>query len=90
MLCAFKEQGGTVIFTEEIPEYINGIKCGKVIDLAKKCIVTNIDHIAENIPESCRLISLDIGEESERQFIRTTVRNFGDMGMTMYYICNFS
>ena len=26
MLCEFKRQGGTVIFTEEIPEYLNGVK----------------------------------------------------------------
>lgn len=90
MLCEFKKQGGTVIFTEEIPEYLNGVKCSKVIEFAKECVITDSKNIADNIPESCRLISLQIEDESERQFIRTTVRNFKEKQMTMHYICNFS
>ena len=90
MLCEFKNQGGTVIFTEEIPEYINGIKSDKVIDFAKECIVTKSSNIAEKIPENCRLISLSIEDESQKEFIRSTVRYYRDKGMTMYYLCNFS
>lgn len=90
MLCEFENQGGTVIFTEEIPEYLNGIKNDKVLDFAKDCIITNTGNIAENIPESCRLLYFEIADESQKQFIRTTVRNFSENGMTMYYICNFS
>lgn len=90
MLCKFKEQGGTVIFTEEIPEYLNGIKSDKVLNFAKDCIITSTENIAENIPESCRLLSFGITDESQKQFIRTTVRNFSENGMTMYYLCNFS
>ncbi|MDD6478982.1 MAG: glycosyl hydrolase [Oscillospiraceae bacterium] len=90
MLCKFKNQGGTVIFTEEIPKYLNGVKSEKVIDFASKCIITNSAHIAENIPESCRLISLEIEDKLQKEFIRTTVRQFNDRRMTMYYLCNFS
>ncbi len=90
MLLEFKKQGGTVIFTEEIPEYLNGVKSGRVIDFAKECIITNCEHIDENIPESCRLLSLKIADESQNKYIRTTVRSFRDKGMTMYYLCNFS
>ena len=90
MLCAFKKQGGRVIFTKEIPEYLNGVKSDRVIDFARDCIITDSEHIAENIPASCRLISLHIGDESQRKFIRTTVRHFKEMQMTMYYLCNFS
>jgi len=90
MLLEFKAQGGTVIFTEEIPEYLNGIKTDKVIDFAGECIITNSENIAENIPENCRLISLEIADQSQREFIRTTVRCFKKSRMTMYYLCNFS
>ena len=90
MLCSFKNQGGIVIFTEEIPEYLNGIKSGKVLDFARDCIITNSKNIAESIPEGCRLLSLDIADKSQNEFIRTTVRKFRENGMTMYYLCNFS
>jgi len=89
MLCAFKNQGGTVIFTEEIPQFLNGIKSDRVIDFAKDCIVTKSVNVAEKIPENCRLISLSIEDELQREFIRTTVRYYRDKGMTMYYLCNF-
>ena len=90
MLYEFKKQGGTVIFTEEIPEYLNGIKSDRVIDFSKDCIITSSDNIAENIPESCRLISLEIADRTQKEFIRSTVRYFSDKQMTMYYLCNFS
>ncbi len=90
MLVEFKNQGGTVIFTDEIPEYINGIKTDKVINFAKLCINAELGYIAENIPENCRLISLEIEDKKEKEFIRSTVRGFKDKGMTCYYICNFS
>ncbi|MBR5923141.1 MAG: hypothetical protein IKZ59_05040 [Clostridia bacterium] len=88
-LVEFKNQGGTVIFAGEIPGYLNGIKSDAVVKFAKDCTVVNTENIAENIPESCRLFSLDIGDESQSRFIRSTVRRFGDSGMTAYYICNF-
>ncbi len=90
MLLQFKNQGGTVIFTEEIPEYLNGIKTNKVSQFAKNCIITDCEHITENIPESCRLLSIYINDKSQSEFIRSTVRRFDDNKMTMYYICNFS
>lgn len=88
MLLEFKKQGGTVIFSEEIPEYINGIKSGRVKDLAKNCVISDADGIPGNIPEECRLLSLRIADESQSGFIHTTVRRFPDIDMTMYYICN--
>ena len=90
MLCKFKKQGGIVVFTEEIPTYLNGVKSNKVIDFSKDCIITDCGHVAEHIPESCRLLSLYMDDESQRAFIRTTVRHFREEGMTMYYLCNFS
>lgn len=89
MLCVFRSQGGTVIFINEMPEYLNGVKSGEVTDFAKNCTVTDCAHLAENIPENCRLLSLYIADKSQRGFIRTTVRQFSDMKMTMYYLCNF-
>ena len=90
MLCEFKGQGGTVIFMEEIPEYLNGIKSNKVIEFSKDCIITNTKALAESIPEGCRLISISVEDESQSEFIRTTVRQFREKRMTMYYLCNFS
>ena len=90
MLCEFKHQGGTVIFTEEIPEYINGVKSDKVVEFAKTCIITDTANIAENIPQNCRLISIEVDDESQKQFIRSTVRRFSGYNMSMYYLCNFS
>jgi len=89
MLLEFKKQGGTVIFTEEIPEYLSGIKTDRIINFAKDCIITNTENIAKNIPQSCRLFSLQIADQSQSRFIRSTVRYFKENQMTMYYICNF-
>ncbi len=89
LLCEFRKQGGTVIFTEEIPEYLNGIRSDKVMKFAKECTIANSKRIAEKIPGSCRSLSICIGDEAQREFIRTTVRHFRKHGMTMYYICNF-
>lgn len=88
MLLEFKNQGGIVIFTEEIPEYINGIRTDKVINFSGECVITNNKNLAENIPENCRLISLETDDESQKGFIRTTVRQFKEKNMTMYYLCN--
>ncbi|MBE6728193.1 MAG: hypothetical protein E7562_06075 [Ruminococcaceae bacterium] len=89
MLCEFKGQGGTVIFTEEIPKYLNGVKCERIIDFANNCIITDSLHIAENISKDYRLLALNLDDESQSQFIRSTVRYFSQQQMTMYYICNF-
>lgn len=90
LLLAFREQGGTVLFTEEIPEYVNGVKSREVIDFAKGCVITDTAQIIGNIPENCRSISLEISDRSQRAFIRSTVRYFKEQQMTMYYLCNFS
>ena len=89
MLCELKRQGGTVVFIKEIPGYLSGVRSGRVAALAKQCIITDCENIAENVPENCRLLSLCVADKSQRGFIRTTVRQFGDMKMTMYYLCNF-
>ena len=89
MLVRFKNQGGTVIFTEEIPEYVNGVKSDKVINFARDCIVSDIKSMPESIPENCRLLSVSVDDESQKEFIRTTVRRFSEAEMTMYYLCNF-
>ncbi len=89
MLVSFKNQGGTVIFTEELPCLADGVKTDKVINFAKNCIITDYENIPESIPESCRLISLETKDKSQNGFIRSTVRYFSDKEMTLYYICNF-
>ena len=86
LLLKFKNQGGTVIFTGEIPEYVGGVKSDKVLSFAKSCITASCADFTESIPESCRLFSLCTDDKAQ---IRSTVRRFEDMGMTMYYLCNF-
>ena len=89
MVCEFKKQGGTVIFVDEIPEYLDGIKSDKIKDLVKDSIVTDCKHLAEFIPENCRLMSVETSIEPKKAFIRSTVRRFDTLKMTMYYLCNF-
>lgn len=89
MLCNFKEQGGLLIFAGEIPEFIDGKKTDKVLKLADGCIKTDIKNIDSYIPNSCRSIDIELDDDSQKPNIRSTVRIFKDMGMTMYYICNF-
>ena len=88
LLCDFKNQGGTVIFTGEIPEYINGVKTEKVISFSENCILTSALKLPESIPGSCRFFTLDTSDKSQRRFISSTVRHFPDIGMTMYYLLN--
>ncbi len=89
MLAEFRKQGGTVIFTDEIPEYLDGVKSSEITDFAKTCVKADCGHIAERISDDCRSIWAQI-KDTERKFIRSTVRHFSNMSMTMYYICNFS
>ncbi|MBQ9387248.1 MAG: hypothetical protein IJU01_01135 [Lachnospiraceae bacterium] len=88
LLCEFKKQGGSVIFTEEIPEYINGIRTEKVREFAKDCVTADSAHIAGFVPDDLRLFSLDAAP-GDKCRLRSTVRYFEKERMTMYYVCNF-
>ncbi len=90
MLEEFARQGGTVIFTEEIPEYLDGVRSDRIKEFAKNRTVAGVENIAAGVPESCRLLTLSVADESQSRFIRSTVRCFDGEGMTAYYICNFS
>lgn len=89
MLCEFKTQGGTIIFTGEIPEYTDGIKTEKIKELADSSIRCNLDNLTENIPYDCRFVSVDYENKEKEHFIRSTVRHFENEKMTMYYLYNF-
>ncbi len=89
ILCEFKLQGGLVIFTDEIPQYLNGIKSEKVKQFADSCIVTTTSNFTEYISDSFRLFSVDFDDKSQSKFTCSTVRKFKDKKMTMYYLCNF-
>ena len=89
MLCEFKKQGGTVLFTEELPAYINGIRTDRVKAFAKTCMVTESKQIAEKIPENCRFLTVDTEDRSQKESVCSTVRRFADQSMTMVYLCNF-
>ena len=90
VLCEFKKQGGTVIFTEEIPGYIDGVKSAAVKEFADGCTVTGAANVAENVPADCRLVSIKADDGQQSRYIRSTVRYFGSEKATAYYICNFS
>ena len=88
MLLEFKKQGGTVIFTGEIPAYLNGIKSDKVLNFSKNCIVSNLDDLPSNIPAECSRVQL-MTDAKESGDIRSTVRYFENGKTAAYYICNF-
>ena len=89
MLRQFAKQGGTVLFTEEIPTYLNGVKTNEVIEFAKDHFLTGAEFIAAHIPERCRYLSLKTEDEAQKGQIRTTVRHFDEQGLTMVYLCHF-
>lgn len=89
LLGQFKEQGGTLLFTEEIPTYLNGVKTDEVLKFAENCPQTDAACIADLIPKSCRCLSLKTADEAQKKQIRTTVRHFDKQGMTMVYLCCF-
>ncbi len=63
LLKEFRAQGGEVIFSGEIPEYIDGVRSGDPADFAGDCTITDIAHLAESIPAECRLYSLQTESE---------------------------
>ncbi|MBR4762461.1 MAG: hypothetical protein IK086_07485, partial [Clostridia bacterium] len=85
----FRNQGGTVIFAGEIPEYVDGVKCADVADFAKNCVITDCKGLPLNIPDECRILSLSVADPEQAGSLRTTVRHFAEEKMTAYYICNF-
>ncbi len=89
MLCDFRNQGGTVIFTQEIPGYINGNKSDKVKELAKECIKCGVENLTEYISQDCQFVSVGYTDNRKHHFIRSNVRRFENEKMTMYYLCNF-
>ncbi|MBR3300552.1 MAG: hypothetical protein IKI68_03605, partial [Clostridia bacterium] len=89
MLCEHKKQGGTVVFCNEIPQYLDGIKTQKVTDFASDCITAASDKIPDVLPYECKILSLSLRDKSQTGSIRSTVRRFDDKKMTMCYICNF-
>lgn len=89
LLRDFKKQGGTVIFTEEIPTYINGIQSEHVKDFASMCEVVAIRDLEKTIPACCLSFSAHVEDERQKPLLRTTVRHFPEQKMRMYYLCNF-
>lgn len=85
----FKSQGGLVIFTDEIPEYVDGVLSEELKAFAKDCVVTKIDVLAKSIPDWVRDATLEYKKgEDYIQPVSLAVRGFKEQGMTMYYIVN--
>lgn len=86
LLKEFKNAGGSIIFTEVIPTYIDGVKTNEFIELAKGMPVAENDNIGEAVPVGYKKLNLTY-QVSEKPIL-TAVRHFDDDGMTMYYLVN--
>ncbi|MBQ7248042.1 MAG: hypothetical protein IJS22_08140 [Lachnospiraceae bacterium] len=89
LLRTFRSQGGTVIFTGEIPEYVDGIRTDEVRALSEDCIVTDLSGLVNCVPAGSRMLSLSADNPGQEKNVRSTVRFFDEQRMTMYYLCNF-
>lgn len=88
LLKEFKNQGGVVIFTDELPEYVDGIKSDELCRFIADCIVVTKGNIASNIPDSLRKINLEYDKTGDDEPVAVAVRSFKEQGMTMYYLVN--
>ncbi len=88
LLKEFKEQGGTVIFTERIPTMIDGKLTNEIAEFALNCINTTRGELASVIPEKYRKIKLSYTGNHLENPIITAVRRFEEQKMTMYYLMN--
>lgn len=88
LLKEFKNAGGTVIFTEEIPTFVDGVKSDEPEILAKSSVVTDINSVYKYIPKELKKITLDYSADKNTSPLLTAVRGFEGDNMTMYYIVN--
>ncbi len=87
MLVEFKAQGGTLIFVENLPRYIDGIETDAWKELGKGALLVGKNMLVENIPAHSRRIELTYPGKAEEP-MAVGVRDFAQEDMTMYYIVN--
>lgn len=87
LLKQFKAKGGKIIFTEKLPEYIDGALTDEWKILANGCPLVQRNELGDQIPASVRKITLDY-PTADSQTVLTLTRRFNKDGMTMYYLVN--
>ncbi len=88
LLKEFKEQGGTLIFVERVPEYIDGTKTDAFLRLAGNCPVVAMEDLTAFIPDGLHNIRLSYKGDRNDTPILVNSRRFSQQGMTMHYLMN--
>lgn len=86
LLKQFKAQGGTLIFSEQLPTMLEGVESEELISFAKSCLSVDHNEVASCVPESVRKLKICYDGDRQSQPIHSLVRNFD--GMTIYYLYN--
>ena len=86
LLEQFKAQGGTLIFSEELPEYTDGVADSRWAKLAADCVIADHNAVAKAIPAALRRITVDYEGDHRQQPLHVSIRRHD--GMTMYYLVN--
>lgn len=87
LLEKFSAEGGTVIFTEQVPEYASGVVTDRFAKLAERSKFAYHKCVGTAVPVNFRRISVSYANK-DKEPISVLVRDFSDRGMTMYYIFN--
>ena len=83
----FKNQGGTVIFTEKMPTFIDGEPTDEWQTVFGDCVMADRNDLPKYIPEKLRKIKLDYASHDTKTVL-SLVRRFDDEKMTMHYLVN--
>ena len=83
----FKNQGGTVLFTEKIPTFIDGEPTNDWQTVFGNCPVLNRNDLPKFIPDCCKKIKLEYSSH-DKNTVLSLVRRFEDEKMTMHYLVN--
>lgn len=89
LLAQFKENGGTIIFVNNVPSMIDGVETDCFEFLAEGCPVVSFADLGATVPETAKRVKL-LGEEADTKPVITLVRDFSDRNMSMYYFFNNS
>lgn len=87
LLEKFADQGGKIIFCEQVPEYASGEETDRFVKLAGKSLFAYHKNVSAAVPKDLRRISVSY-KNREKEPVSVLIRDFKDNGMTMYYIFN--
>ncbi len=88
LLKKFSENGGTVIFTGEVPCLVEGEATNEVETIAKSSIFSDIDDLYTKIPTELLKLKLEYEGDKNEEPVLSAVRRFEKDNMTMYYLVN--